>query len=153
MFYLAVHHESSIFQVTLHPSFPNPPLAISGGEDDLAFIFSPLSPFPDPSSSKYPINNSTFEPVRLTGHTDSVITCAFSSDGEMVATGGMDGKVRVWRRVKGKQAEDPASVEAWRSWEFLTSLDTSDEITVSLRHGSDETTLAESSPGVRENSG
>jgi ribosome assembly protein SQT1 len=43
----------------------------------------------------------------------------------------MDGKVRVWRRVKGKQAEDQTSVEAWRSWEFLTSLDTSDEITVS----------------------
>jgi len=51
----------------------------------------------------------------------------------MVATGGMDGKVRVWRRVKSKQADqDQSSVEAWRSWEFLTSLDTSDEITVSL---------------------
>lgn len=49
----------------------------------------------------------------------------------MVATGGMDGKVRVWRRVKGKQTEDQTTVEAWRSWEFLTSLDTSDEITVS----------------------
>jgi ribosome assembly protein SQT1 len=45
----------------------------------------------------------------------------------------MDGKVRVWRRVKSKQADqDQSSVEAWRSWEFLTSLDTGDEITVSL---------------------
>ena len=45
----------------------------------------------------------------------------------------MDGKVRVWRRVKSKQADqDQSSVEAWRSWEFLTSLDTSDEITVSF---------------------
>lgn len=71
----------------------------------------------------------------------------------MVATGGMDGKVRVWRRVKGKQAEDPASVEAWRSWEFLTSLDTSDEITVSLRPDLDELYSADRSSGILENSG
>jgi hypothetical protein len=65
----------------------------------------------------------------------------------------MDGKVRVWRRVKGKQAEDQTSVEAWRSWEFLTSLDTSDEITVSLRPDLDELNLADRSSGILENSG
>ncbi len=68
----------------------------------------------------------------------------------MVASGGMDGKVRVWRRIKGKskvqeansgQGEGQAtatatvtggisdSLEGWREWEFLTSLDTGDEIT------------------------
>lgn len=53
----------------------------------------------------------------------------------MVATGGMDGKVRVWRRAKRRKSQEGASpdgVEGWKDWEFLTSLDTSSEITVSI---------------------
>jgi ribosome assembly protein SQT1 len=48
----------------------------------------------------------------------------------------MDGKVRVWRRVKGKNSDAStggaaADLSGWQNWEFLTSLDTSDEVTVS----------------------
>lgn len=60
--------------------------------------------------------------MKLTGHTDSVAATAWSSDGEMVATGGMDGRVRVWRHV-GKQD--------WKTWEFLTELQGPDEVMVS----------------------
>ena len=34
--------------------------------------------------------------MKLDGHTDSVTNIAFSQDGTYLATGGMDGQIRVW---------------------------------------------------------
>ncbi|KAF8349123.1 WD40-repeat-containing domain protein [Amanita rubescens] len=94
-------HDGSVFSVACHPTEP---LAATGGEDDVGYIWDIT-------------DGEVIE--KLTGHTDSVTSIAFSTDGEMIATGGMDGKVRVWRRV-GK--------ENYRIWEFLTELQGPDEV-------------------------
>jgi len=94
-------HNGSVFTVTTHPSQL---IAASGGEDDLGYLWN---------------IESGEVLVKLTGHSDSVTSIAFSSDGELVATGAMDGKVRIWRRV-GKNG--------WRVWEFLTELQGPDEV-------------------------
>lgn len=101
-----VGHEAAVFSVALHPIFPT--LAVSGGGDDLGHLW----------------RTDTAELVmKLEGHTDSVTSVAFSFDGEMVATGGMDGRCRVWRHVRGSQG--------WYEWEFLMSLEGPDEVNVS----------------------
>lgn len=94
-------HSGSVFAISCHPTEP---LAVSGGEDDLGYIWD--------------ITDGEVL-VKLTGHVDSVCSASFSSDGQMVATGGMDGKVRIWRRV--------GTVD-FRNWEFLTELQGPDEV-------------------------
>ena len=96
-------HGGPVYTVSAHPIAP---LAVSGGGDDAGYIWN--------------VTDGEIV-VKLTGHTDSVSVAAFSSDGEMVSTGGMDGKVRVWRRV-GK--------ENYQTWEFLTELQGPDEVIV-----------------------
>ena len=103
-------HGQPIFSISTHPTCPV--LAVSGGEDDHGYLWR---------------LDTGEELAKLTGHTDSVVTTGWSSDGELVATGGMDGRVRVWRRVK-------AATQGqwdWARWEFLTVLEGMDEITAS----------------------
>ncbi|KAI9461632.1 ribosome biogenesis protein Sqt1 [Lactarius psammicola] len=94
-------HEGPVYAVAAHPTAP---VVASGGGDDFGYIWDVT-------------DGETI--VKLTGHADSVTATAFSSDGEMVSTGGMDGRVRVWRRV-GK--------DDYRTWEFLTELQGPDEV-------------------------
>ncbi|WVQ85887.1 hypothetical protein IAT38_008055 [Cryptococcus sp. DSM 104549] len=133
----ALHDDHrSIFALSLHPLFPNPPLAITGGQDDNGFLFCPIppsAPSDAEASSSSSFNSESFQPVRLTGHTDSIAAAGWSFDGEMVATGGMDGRVRVWRRAKKRRGKlmsesELSSVDGWKAWEFLTNLETGSEI-------------------------
>ncbi|KAH8826540.1 WD40-repeat-containing domain protein [Flagelloscypha sp. PMI_526] len=116
-------HGNSVFTVSGHPS-PSAPIAVSGGEDDLGYIWD--------------ITDGEVI-VKLSGHTDSVTSASWSHDGEMVATGGMDGKVRVWKRV---------GTDGWRQWEFVTELTGPDEVMFLRWHPKGNVLLAGSNDGT-----
>ncbi|KAJ8508807.1 hypothetical protein ONZ45_g8965 [Pleurotus djamor] len=118
---LFAQHKGSVFTVHTHPTEP---IAATGGEDDLGYLW----------------DTSNGEVIaKLTGHSDSVTAIRFSHDGEMVASGGMDGKVRIWRRV-GK--------DHWKTWEFLTELQGPDEVMFLRWHPKGHVLLAGSNDGM-----
>lgn len=100
-------HQGAVFCLAVHPASSS--VAVSGGEDDLAYIFR---------------TDTGAQLAKLSGHSDSVTSVGWNFDGSMVATGGMDGKVRVWRAVGSQPWEE-------RQWEFLTNLEGPDEVNVS----------------------
>jgi ribosome assembly protein SQT1 len=92
-------HTGSVFSASLHP---NKALAVTGGEDDKAFVW----------------NTETGDIVfECSGHKDSVACTAFSSDGNLVASADMSGCIKVWGVDGGQcvwsfQSED---IE-WQLW-------------------------------------
>lgn len=83
-------HEGPVFCGSLHPTEK---LAVTGGEDDKAYVWSTDT------------GNVVFA---VTGHKDSVIAAEFSADGIYLATGDMAGYIQVF-----KVAQDYKQV-----WEF-----------------------------------
>lgn len=76
-------HSEPVFAVALHPTLP---LAITGSQDDQAYIFN--------IKTGEKLLHLT-DPAHGLAHTDSVIAVSFSADGMYAATGGMDGLVNV----------------------------------------------------------
>jgi WD40 repeat protein len=77
--------ENAVFCVAVSPTNPN--IALSGDQVDRAFLWD--------------ISTGT-KLHELKGHTDSVISVAFSADGRLAATGSMDGTCKVWAVDSGK---------------------------------------------------
>lgn len=101
--------EGAVFCLAIHPFAAT--LAVSGGEDDQAYVFR---------------TDTGAQVAQLSGHSDSVTSVGWSHDGGLVATGGMDGKVRVWK------VRRPSSDMPWEEagWEFLIGLEGPDEVNV-----------------------
>lgn len=94
-------HTDSIFLIASHPSLP---LVVSGGGDDMGYLWTTHS-------------NPPRLATELSGHTDSLITGGFSYNGEYLVTGDMNGQVRVWRSQRGGE-----------QWEFITCFREVDEV-------------------------
>lgn len=99
-------HAGSTFCCDLHP---NGLLAVTGGEDDKAYVWS----------------IETGDVVMdCTGHKDSVIFAGFSFDGAYVATADMAGLIKVWEVNTTNQNQWTVAFEyetedlAWGSWHF-----------------------------------
>ncbi|KAJ1848145.1 60S ribosomal subunit assembly or modification protein [Coemansia sp. RSA 2703] len=94
-------HKEPVFSVDLHPQQQN--LVASGGGDDLAYLW----------------RLDTGDTVgQLEKHDDSVVAVKFSNDGSLVASGGMDGKVNVYRTEglqKCSTLEGPDEIQ-WINW-------------------------------------
>jgi len=96
---------NSVFSVSLDPTGS---VAVSGGEDDKAFVW------------KVADGSVLFE---CGGHSDSVVCVAFNHDGSMVATGDMAGLIKVWKVASGKEiwSFECADLE-WLYWHPVASV-------------------------------
>lgn len=90
--------------VTLLESHPTLPMVVSGGTDNMAYLWT---------THKSPATVVT----QLKGHTESVVAGGFTHDGNYVVTGDMTGQVRIWRsRKKGEM------------WEFFDTIQEVEEV-------------------------
>lgn len=94
-------HEDSIFLIASHPTLP---MVMTGGGDDVAYLWTTNSDSPKLVA-------------KLDGQTESVIAGGFSFDGAFAVTGDMNGQIRVWKAIKRGQ-----------QWEFVGQLKEVEEI-------------------------
>eukprot|EP01132_Coremiostelium_polycephalum_P005699 gene5699-7092_t len=95
-------HKDSVYCTSVNQHRPY--LAISGGGDDLAYLWNIT-------------NGQTV--FQLKGHTDSISSAKFNFDGSLAATGGMDGVVKVWDVNTGNlvvNLEGPTEAIEWIDW-------------------------------------
>lgn len=98
-------HTDSIFCIAQHPTRPS--IVVTGGGDDLAYIFDASIPTGPVLPSSYesnpqPQERKGIEPLqKLDGHKDSVNAVTFTlPNGEYVVTTGLDGQIRAYQEEK-----------------------------------------------------
>lgn len=87
-----------------------PDLVATGGADDRGYLWR--------------VGQEAFEEtggavVELGGHTDTVGSLAFSADGASLASGGLDGRVKVWEPSTGRcvqTLEGAGDAVEWLAW-------------------------------------
>lgn len=94
-------HEDSIFLIASHPTLP---MVLTGGGDEVAYLWTTNSDTPKLVA-------------KLDGQTESVIAGGFSFDGGYVVTGDMNGQIRVWKSAKRGQ-----------EWNFVSQIKEVEEI-------------------------
>ncbi|KIX09920.1 uncharacterized protein Z518_01001 [Rhinocladiella mackenziei CBS 650.93] len=99
------NHTDSIFCIAQHPT--NPSIVVTGGGDDVAYLFDASIP-ESQTNSQLQDERQSIPPIqKFDGHTDSVNAASFTYPrGEYVVTAGLDGKLRAWK-------SDDASGKRW----------------------------------------
>ena len=101
-------HTEGVYAVAWSPTVAD--LVATGGGDDRAFLWRV-------GEAAFMENQGDVKELR--GHTDTVTALAFSADGSMIASGGMDGIVRIWNPTTGAllhALEGPAESIEWVKW-------------------------------------
>lgn len=96
--------EDQPYCVTLVESHPSLPMVVTGGTDNMAYLWTTHKEEPTVVA-------------KLNGHTESVITGGFTADGKYVVTGDMTGQARIWRSMKKGE-----------KWEFFDTVQEVEEI-------------------------
>jgi WD40 repeat protein len=102
------HHTDSVYCVAFRRQLlaDGSLVFASGGGDDIAHLYHMKSPSPPTIFA-------------LKGHTDSINAVAFSPDGSLLATGGLEGVVHTWDPLTGTRVatlSGPSDSIEWRSW-------------------------------------
>jgi WD40 repeat protein len=95
-------HSDSIYCIAANPIYED--VVASGGGDDRAFLWSA---------------DDALQAHELVGHSDSVVACAFSTDGSMLATASLDNTVRIWEVEDGEciaTLDGPTDGVQWVDW-------------------------------------
>eukprot|EP00887_Chlorella_sp_A99_P001893 scaffold18.g1893.t1 len=101
-------HAGGVYAVAWSPVAPD--TVATGGGDDKAFVWRV-------GQDAFEATGGAF--LELAGHADTVGCLGFSGDGALLATGGMDGRVKVWEPATGRCAatlEGPGDAVEWLAW-------------------------------------
>ncbi|KAJ9533174.1 WD40-repeat-containing domain protein [Haematococcus lacustris] len=103
-------HTDAVLAVAWSPVQPD--LVASGGQDDKAYLWKV-------GQDAFESTEGSLGTVELSGHTDTVASLAFSSNGSLLASGGMDGVVKIWDTSSGQLVQDlegPGDAVNWVRW-------------------------------------